>query len=210
MEQLISSITSIDLVMFFQILFFTGVFFMTITALLGLGSSADVDHDIDHSIDHDIDHDMDHDHDIDHDIDHEYGQHGPSFLSIKMVAAYLTGFGGGGWIAREEYNQPPLICLISGIFGAIVVGVIAYYIIRLFLSQQTKSGIAKIADFIGCAGVISTSIPKGESKVGQILCTVKGSQKYYTAVSHNGKEINKGTEVVIVEMKDGKAVVKKK
>jgi hypothetical protein len=203
-EQLFSSITSMDLGMFFQISFFVGVIFMVITALFGFDHSAEIDHDFDHGVDHDMDHD------IDHDFDHGHDILGPGFLSIKMIAAYLTGFGGGGWIAYEQYNQPPYICVISGIGGAMVLGIIAYYIIKLFLSQQTKSGIPKTTDFIDSEGVISTSIPEGEDKVGQILVTVKGAKKYCRAMSFNGKEINKGTEVIIVEMKEGKVVVKKK
>jgi len=189
-EQFITSVTSMDLGMIFQVLFFVGVIFMVVTAFLGIGSDADVDSDIDSDLDYDAS--------------------GPDFISIKMVAAYLTGFGGGGWIAYDEYNQTLLISMISGFFGAIVVGIISYYIIKLFLSQQTGSGIAKTSDFIGCSGVISTSIPQGEGKVGQILCTIKHSQKYYTAMSHDGKEINKETEVIIAEMIEGKAIVKKK
>jgi len=188
-EQFISSVTSTDLGMFFQVLFFVGVIFMVVTAFLGIGSDADVDNDIDSDLDYDAS--------------------GPGFISTKMIAAYLTGFGGGGWIAYDEYNQTSLISMISGFFGAIVVGLISYYIIKLFLSQQTGSGIAKTSDFIGCSGVISTSIPQGEGKVGQILCTVKHSQKYYTAMSNDGNEINKETEVIIAEMREGKAIVKK-
>ncbi len=65
--------------------------------------------------DHDVGADHDHDFGGDHDHDHGGGQSSPvSIFSVKVIAMFLTGFGGTGWLASSYYGLGPAAATLWG------------------------------------------------------------------------------------------------
>ncbi len=185
--------SSINLGQVFISCFAFGLFFSLLRFIFGFGHDVDIEHD----------HDFDHDHDADHDV-----ATSPHILSLRMILGYMVGFGGGGMIAYYQYEQPSGICILAGTGGMIALGIIVYYMFKVFYSQQSSSTVPKTEEFIGTAATVTTSIPAEEGRVGEVVCIIRNAKQYHPAKSKNGIAVKKGSEVIIVDIKDGKVIVK--
>jgi|SRR6266850_5607957 len=137
--------------------------------------------------------------------DHEALEHGagPSIFSARVMAAFLTAFGGGGVIARYyEFSHPASSGI--GIVSGIVLAGLVYQFAWILHSQQASSEV-RMTGLIGKSAEVTVGIPKGG--VGQITVVTGGERSSQIARSADGSVIPVGAEVVITEMRGDSLVV---
>jgi membrane protein implicated in regulation of membrane protease activity len=147
------------------------------------------------------------DHDVDHDgFDHGAGldSGGPSILSVRVMAAFLTAFGVGGIVARYYSLSHPAASGVGVVAGIVMAGLV-YQFARLLYSQQASSEL-RMGGLIGATAEVSVAIPAGG--VGQISLSAGGEQTEHIARSADGRALSRGTTVVIAAL-GGHAVVVK-
>lgn len=145
----------------------------------------------------DLAHDIAVEHDVfDHGGDVEHSQGGPSFLSMRMLASFATGFGGGGAIGRYlDFGY-----VVSSVFGlilALVVAAIVYFIVRFLYRQQATSGVS-VMECLNQQAIVCVAIP--EDGMGQVTLTLKGATLTKMAKSEDGKPRNNGTTVQVKQV----------
>ncbi|MEZ5360647.1 MAG: NfeD family protein [Candidatus Zixiibacteriota bacterium] len=133
--------------------------------------------------------------DVDGDFDHGF-DHGPSIFSLKMISLLMVGFGAMAFGIRATTDATMFIASMSGIGGAIVVGIIGYLIIRAMYMSQANSTIGN-QDIIGASGTLIDAVPAGGR--GQVACIIQGREVTFVAMNvEDGEAIPKSTPVKIV------------
>ncbi len=139
---------------------------------------------------------FDHDHDFDHGEMGDGDGHGmPRWLSLKVIAVFLTAFGAAGAIARF-YDFSMMASSLIAIAAGLVLGFVVYQLLGLVYAQQASSHVTA-GDVLHQRGHVTVRIAPGQ--VGEVACTVKGSQYSYLAQAQGGGEIAEGASVEIVE-----------
>lgn len=141
-------------------------------------------HDV--AVDHHDIHLGHHDGDVNH-------QSGPSIFSVRFLAAFGTGFGGGGCIGRYfelGYFGASLIGL--GI-GVAVAGLL--YIIVSALYKLQGSGTVSVASLVGKTALVRVAIPAGGT--GEVTLTSKGATVVQFAKTEDGLAVEQGMSVTI-------------
>ena len=131
------------------------------------------------------------DHDIDHpDLDHDGG---PSFLSMRVMAAFTTAFGVGGVIGRY-YELSHVAASGVGVAVGLTMATVVWQFGRLLHSQQASSEV-RMVELVGQPGLTTIAIPAGGS--GEVTVTVRGERSAHIARSSDGGAIPRGTDVIV-------------
>lgn len=163
-------------------------FMITFTAFALLAVSLLFGHD--HDMDQDVDHDLDHD--TDHDADHD-GAANMSFLSVRVLLMFVSGFGAGGYFAaRNDYGV--IGSSLWGIVSGFVLAVIGYSVLNYFYRHQASSSVST-KDVIGKEAIVTTSILPGGT--GEIACWVGDRQEYFPAQTRLNQTILTTTKVTV-------------
>ena len=145
------------------------------------------------------------DHDVGgHDAALEHGDHGgPSILSARVMASFLTAFGVGGVVARYYHLSHPASSGV-GVAAGLVMSTIVYQFAKLLYSQQASSEV-RMTTLVGRTAQVSVAISKGG--VGQISLTYGGERSEHIARSEDGRAVSEGAEVVITGLRGDTVVV---
>jgi membrane-bound ClpP family serine protease len=143
--------------------------------------------------------DGDHDGELGADGDHDAvaGDHGPSLLSIRVIAMFATGFGAVGYLVHHYNPTRPLFSAFCGLLGGFALGGFGFAFLRLFYRQQATS-VIRTDDLLGSSGTVVTSIPKGG--IGEVSLTARGALVTKPARSESGEAISNGAPVEIVRV----------
>jgi len=146
------------------------------------------------------------DHDLGgHDVAGDHGDlSGPSILSARVMASFVTAFGVGGVVARYYSLGHPAASGVGAASGLVLAAVV-YQFARLLYSQQATTGVP-MADLVGQTGEVAVAIPDGG--VGQVALTVGGERSEHIARSADGRSLSRGSEVVVTGLRGGAVVVK--
>ncbi|MCX6781541.1 MAG: hypothetical protein NTW66_00230 [Candidatus Magasanikbacteria bacterium] len=145
--------------------------------------------------------DIAHDIAVEHDVlgqggDVEHSQGGPSFLSLRMLASFATGFGGGGAIGRYlDFGY-----VASSLFGlalAVAVAAVVYFIVAFLYKQQATSGVTT-SECLNKQAIVCVAIP--DNGMGQVTLTLKGATLTKMAKSEDGKSRENGATVLIKQI----------
>ena len=90
------------------------------------------------------------------DVDHGSG---PSLLSARIMASFLTAFGGGGVIARYYDLSHPVASGVGLVSGVVMAGIV-YQFAKVLYSQQASSEI-RMTSLVGCTAEVTVGIPEG-------------------------------------------------
>ncbi len=138
-----------------------GFVYIVMTAFfsaIGIGDDADADtHDGDTSSDHDT----------------------ISIFSPKIIAIFMVGFGGTGFIATY-YGIGLALATLSGLGSGAALGGLALLGLRLLHSQQASSEV-RTSDAVGLPATVTLAIPSVGH--GEVSVTVKGQYLTYSASS---------------------------
>lgn len=144
--------------------------------------------------------------DADHDIgggDHGDDTMGPSVFSLKVIACFLIGFGGGALI-NNGYSHlgaggglGVIADVLCGCLGGFIMAALGYALIRAMWSQQGNSNFS-LNDCVGKSGALTLGIP--ENGTGEMTLEVKGVNRALDVRSDSGQAIKTGTLVKIVRI----------
>jgi len=168
-------------------------FMITFTAFALLSVSLLFGHD--HDMDHDVDHDIDHDSDADHG-----GSGNMSFLSVRVMLMFVSGFGAGGFFAaRNDFGI--VGSSFWGVGAGFLMAILGYFVLNYFYCHQASSSV-RIKDVIGKEAIVTTSILPGGT--GEVACWVGDRQEYFPAQAVSDKVIPTTSKV---KVKDAMGII---
>jgi len=139
------------------------------------------------------------------DVDHEISSTGPSPFSLRTICMFGVGFGGGGLIGTGLNLSPPLTLIPATGVGSLS-AVVMFLFLRFLYGEQGTTSIQP-KDYVGLIGRVIVSLP--ERKPGQVALVVKGQRMNVPARAVNHQPISSQTEVEVISMEGGTAIVKK-
>jgi hypothetical protein len=178
----------------------------------GAGHAGHAGHDV-HVGGHNIHVNLPGQHDIDihigghnHDLDHGGGHDGPGILNMPTIMAFITWFGGIGYLLRESlaFNGYFAVglALASGLLGGTIMFLLLARVLWPMMSKPLDSKDYKLP---GTPARVVSPIRVGG--VGEIVYTKNGHRFTAGARSADESAIAKGAEVVILKYERGLAYV---
>jgi membrane protein implicated in regulation of membrane protease activity len=129
------------------------------------------------------------------------------WLNFGTVAAFLTWFGGAGYLATHYYRALLLPALgIALIFGTMGASVVFWFLAKVLMGREEHLNPADY-DMVGVLGTLSGGIRKGGT--GEILFSQEGARRAAGARSEDGAPIAKGIEVIVTRYENGIAYVRR-
>lgn len=139
---------------------------------------------------------------FDHDIDMD---HGPGFLSTRVIAVFITAFGAFGAIAMSNGYSTGVATAVGVGSGVVFAGLITMF--GRFLYGQQASSDVTANDLVGRPARVTVAIPA--NGVGQIRCRVGEELIDKIAQSRDGITIPENTAVEIAEVLGETVIVKR-
>jgi len=147
-------------------------------------------------------------------VGHAHGTHGGgvkgvhfSFFNPLTIAAFLTWFGGVGYLLVHLRH----IWVFAGLALASAAGMVAAGIVFLFVAKVLMANEKELDpmdyDMIGVLGHVSSTIRSGGT--GEIVFAQEGVRKPCAARSETGDPLAKGEEVVVTRYERGVAYVRR-
>ena len=162
------------------------------------------------------------DHDVGHEVAHDTGHHGgdathedfsdaanmpnPSFLSLRFMFAFMSGFGVTGAIATH-FGQSVLLSSAYGVGTGLVMWFVVFGVVEVLASQQASINVTE-ADFVGKEAHVTLEIPTGGC--GQVAIQVGESLLMKIAKTIDGSSVPENARVVITGTVGPVALVEKK
>ncbi|GIW06126.1 MAG: hypothetical protein KatS3mg060_0931 [Dehalococcoidia bacterium] len=143
--------------------------------------------------------------DLHTDAGHHVG-HGPSPFNLQVLAAFVTFFGGVGYvlsIAGPIWG--PFVFLIALVAGLLAGGAIFWFLAKVIYGGQTPA--LRERDFQLPGTIARVTSPIREGGVGEIVFEKGGRQRVEGARLAIPGSAARGTEVVIVRYEQGIAYV---
>jgi membrane protein implicated in regulation of membrane protease activity len=142
----------------------------------------------------------------------DHGGHGDfagdvfgGLFNLASILAFITWFGGIGYLFRNALGWNAVLSLILGAGG----GLVAAYAVSWFLIKILRSSDGGLdpADYetVGVVARVTSSIRAGG--YGEIVYELGGTRQVGTARSATGNAIGFGTEVVVLRVEKGVAIV---
>src|ERR1700724_4660772 len=130
-----------------------------------------------------------------------------SFLNPMTAAAFLTWFGGAGYLLVHLRH----IWVYAGLALASLAGLAAAAIVFIFVAQVLMANDHALDpldyDMIGVLGYVSSTIRSGGT--GEMIFVQVGVRNPCAARSENGETLGKGEEVVVTRYERGIAYVRR-
>jgi membrane protein implicated in regulation of membrane protease activity len=140
---------------------------------------------------------------FDHDHDFETG--GPGIFSSRVVAVFITAFGGFGAIAIRS-GMGPFAASLVGAASGVVFGSAILVFARFLYNQQVTSEV-RSSDLVGQNARVVVAIPS--NGVGQIRCRVGEELVDKIARSLDGAAIPENASVQVDTVLGETVIVKK-
>ncbi len=134
------------------------------------------------------------------------GGGGLRFLNLGTAAAFLTWFGGAGFLLQRHSHMWVYLALLFSVFiGLVGAGVVFWVVAKLSANEHPLDP----ADYemVGVLGRVTSPIrPKG---TGEILFARDGARKASPARSEDSTAISRDTEVIVTRYENGIAYVRR-
>jgi len=194
----------------FLFTFLFGLVFTVVSLFLGAGHMGGLDagHDGGLDLGHDAGLDAGHA-DLGHaDVGHaDGGGHiGPSVLNLPTIMAFLTWFGGAGYIFTKSLGVGALLSVPMAVISGVAGGAIMFVLLTRLLWPMMSKPMSKAEYSLPGtpARVVSSIRAEG---VGEIVYRKAGSRFTAGAKAVDGQAVPKGSEVVIIKYERGLAYV---
>ena len=128
---------------------------------------------------------------------------GPGIFSGRVMAVFITAFGGFGAVATY-YGLGPIPSSGVGFASGLVFGGAIYLFARFLFGQQASSDVGS-HDLVGQIARVVVAIPAGG--VGQIALSSAGARSEHIARSGDGRALSRGTAVVITGLGGDSVIV---
>jgi hypothetical protein len=137
--------------------------------------------------------------------DHDFATGGPGFFSSRVMAVFVTAFGGFGAVATY-YGLGPIPASLVGFGSGIVFGGAIYALARALYNQQVSTEV-RADDLVGAVGRVVIGIPAGG--VGQVRLRLGEELMDKIARTRDGVAIAENASVQIEEVLGETVIVKK-
>lgn len=168
--------------------FFFGLLFTIGSLLLGL---ADID--------------LGHETEVGHGVDHGGGWHFGGLFNVSSLLAFVTWFGGVGYLARNGFGVWAPLAVLLGLLGGLAgAAVISWFLIGV-LRKNSQELDPRDWNQTGLIGRVTSSIrPAG---FGEVVYEQQGVRQVSAARAEGDGAIPRDTEVVILRVERGVAIV---
>jgi len=138
--------------------------------------------------------------------DHGTGDHGGNHLfNVTSILAFISWFGGVGYLVRNATGLGLVVALVL----AVLAGFTAAWLVKLFFTRILRAGeeVLDPKDFqrVGTLARVTSTIRPGG--VGEIVWEQRGARMVGSARSTADAVIARGTEVLILKVERGVAIV---
>lgn len=134
------------------------------------------------------------------------GDHGLTpFVNVSSILAFITWFGGFGYLARNGLGLPAWLALVAAIAGGAAASWVVLVFIRKVLRSPDDTLDPRDFDRVGTLARVTSSIRTGG--VGEIVWEQRGTRMVSSARSEEPEPIARGTEVLVLRVERGIAVV---
>jgi membrane protein implicated in regulation of membrane protease activity len=131
--------------------------------------------------------------------------HTPSWLSVRVLAASMVGFGAVGFVV-SSLGLPAFLSWPLAAAGFLAVGAGTYFLILKPLAAQQYNSLMSRYNYVGQAAVVTLDILPGGT--GQVTFRDRqGARITQTASSDLSEAVAKGATVRIVDLAPGGVVV---
>ena len=126
-------------------------------------------------------------------------------LSVSGILAFVTWFGGIGYLVRNGFGWVAPVAIVIGIVGGFVAAVsVSWFLVKVLRPASTELD-PKDYQTIGAVGRVTSSIREGGT--GEIMYELGGTRQVSAARSVSGVPIPRGTEVAVMRVSHGIAEV---
>lgn len=141
-----------------------------------------------------------------HSGDHSAGDHGfAGLLNVSSVLAFLTWFGGVGYLVRNGLGWPWFVSIAIAVTGGLLAGWVVLWFVRKVLRSPNDTLDPRDFERVGVLARVTSSIrPDG---VGEIVWEQRGTRMVTSARAETADAIGRGTEVLILRVERGVAIV---
>jgi hypothetical protein len=136
--------------------------------------------------------------------DHDFDAGGPGFFSSRVMAVFITSFGGSGAIATH-YGLSPVPASLVGLGSGLIFGGAIYAFARFLYGQQASTEV-RSGDLVGAIGRVVIAIPPGG--VGQIRVRLGEELMDKIARTRDGVAIAENVAVTVDEVLGETVIVK--
>ncbi len=127
-------------------------------------------------------------------------------LNMSTLLAFLTWFGGAGYVLTEYFSFVTVVALtLAAAIGLVGAAIIFLFLTRVLLPGQTPYLASEDFELTGTIGRLSVGIR--EAGTGEMVYSKGGTRRVASARSEDGRPIERGTEVVIVRAERAVAYV---
>ncbi len=137
---------------------------------------------------------------------HDFGDHGASPFNIGTISAFLTWFGGIGYLLSAQVRMGLLPVLLLSTLGGLLGGSIVFFmLVKVLLPGQTS--FMREADYRLEGTLARVSIPLDGGRTGEIVYERGGATRSEGARSTDGSSLPRGSQVVVLRYERGIAYV---
>jgi membrane protein implicated in regulation of membrane protease activity len=130
---------------------------------------------------------------------------GPGFFSTRVMAVFITAFGGSGAIATY-YGLSPMPASGVGLSTGLIFGGAIYFFAQFLYGQQASSEV-RSSDLVGQVARVVVAIPAGG--VGQIRCRVGEELVDKIARTRDGIPVGENVSVQVEDVLGDTVIVKR-
>lgn len=153
----------------------------------------------------DAGHDADVGHGSGHGADHGAFGHFSGLFNVSSILAFITWFGGVGYVARNGLGLWAWAAILLGLAGGLVGASVISWFLLGFLRKNSQELDPRDWDQVGVLGHVSSSIrPSG---YGEIVYEQNGTRHVAAARAEGDVAIPRNTEVVVLRIEKGVAIV---
>jgi hypothetical protein len=137
-------------------------------------------------------------------VDHGFDTGGPGVFSSRVMAVFVTAFGGSGAVATH-YGLSAVPSALVGFGSGLVFGGAIYALARFLYDQQAGTEV-RAGDLVGVVGRVVVGIPPGG--VGQIRVRMGEELMDKIARTRDGVAVAENMSVMIEEVLGETVIVK--
>lgn len=126
---------------------------------------------------------------------------GLHFLNPVLLFAFVTIFSASGYLLEGLSSLHYLVIMAISAVAALIVVTLLNVFVLVPLSAAEESLAYKETDLVGRVGTVITSIPA--DGYGEVLIDSISGRISKSAVSFDGKEIQNGEKVLVIQVKNG-------
>jgi membrane protein implicated in regulation of membrane protease activity len=135
------------------------------------------------------------------------GQAEMPFLNFGTITAFLTWFGGAGYLLTRYSSLVVAGVLVLAIVIGLVGSMIVFWFVAKLLLKHDRELDPADYEKVGVLGRIASPIRAGGT--GEIIFSQEGTRHTCGARSENGETLARGTEVIITRYEHGIAYVRR-